>query len=129
MRLGRKTILFGATVLCWVLYVVTTHRSVYTSFTDPKSDYEAVVTVKSYRLLLPMMPGGSSDKPGYVEVFDQNSQSLGEMPVPMVQLAQIEWLNAGARIKLIGEWDFEAGTCIYWDQDGQKTACKTRSVL
>lgn len=66
-----------------------------------------------------MAPGSGSDKPGFVEIFDSNG-SLGRIPVPMLQMAQVEWSKDKAEIKLIGEWDFVKVTCYYWSEKQDK---------
>ena len=66
-----------------------------------------------------MFPGSSGDKPGYVEIFDKKGDSLGRVPVEMLQMVQIgeiEWSSEGIEIPLVGYWDFKQGTCYYWDK-------------
>jgi len=85
---------------------------------SPNGGYTAVVS--SYRLwqLLPAMPGQSSDKPGYVHIVDETGRSFGRMPVPMVSMArELQWIQYGARIKLVGSWNFRDGFYAYWNDD------------
>lgn len=64
-----------------------------------------------------MMPGQSSDRPCYVEVFRHDGASMGELPVDMVGLAVVKWIPDGAEIKLVGGWDFVKGLCWHWNRD------------
>ena len=106
-------------------YFAATSRTIYSTKVDPTGKYIAKVSYKSYLSLIPMSPGSSSDKAGYVEIFDHNSKSMGEIPIAMLQLAHVTWHKNGASIKLKGEWDFKKGACYYWDESGNhKISCK-----
>ena len=70
--------------------------------------------------MLTMAPGSSSDKPCFVEIFDDRQGSLGEIPVDMIQIAGVDWTEGGAEIPSAGEWNFKKGYCYYWDEDGNK---------
>jgi hypothetical protein len=96
------------------------HRSEYARYTDPTGNYVAVVSYRTILSFIPMMPGQSGDKPGFVEVFKKGEGSLGRIPVAMLQLAQVSWEKPGAVVRLAGEWDFERRTCWYWDQSGNR---------
>jgi len=94
---------------------------------SPYGYYTAVVS--SYRLwqLLPAMPGQSSDKPGHVHIIDQAGRSFGSMPVPTIsQARELQWIEHGARIKLVGAWNFRDGFYAYWNDD--QTALITRNL-
>jgi hypothetical protein len=90
-----------------------THRTTYSETRDPSGRYMARISYHSWRSLVPMAPGSSGDKPCFVEIFDVSNQgarrSMGRLPVPMLQLAALEWTTDGAEIPLIGAWDFECG--------------------
>ena len=67
-----------------------------------------------------MTPGSSSDKPGFIKIVDTTGENLGEIPLPMLQMGEIEWLSGGAYLGTIGEWDFIHKTCFYWSDDGNR---------
>ena len=71
-------------------------------------------------IIHPNAPGSSSDKQCFVKIVDSKMRNLGEIPVPMIQLAGIEWSNNKASIRMVGEWDFEKGTCYYWSKGGNR---------
>lgn len=94
------------------------HRTVVQpSVMDPSGRYTAICTYKTYLSLIPMTPGGSSDKPCFVKIIDSSGRNHGEIPIPSIQMAGVEWTPHGAEIKSIGEWDFSKGTCFYWSSD------------
>lgn len=67
-----------------------------------------------------MTPGSSSDKPGFIKIVDTTGENLGEIPLPMLQMGEIEWRTGGADLGSIGEWDFIHKTCFYWSDDGSR---------
>jgi hypothetical protein len=103
-----------------VVLLALNHRSLVTETWDPTGNYVAKITVKTFYSSIPMAPGSSSDKPGYVEIFTKSGDSMGEIPVPMLQLAGVYWKPNGADVEMIGEWDFLKGDCYYWDESGNK---------
>lgn len=115
MKISFFTILFLTTAI----YLITTPNSIYRIEKNPSGKYTAIITHKTYLAWIPMPPGSSGDKPGYIEIFDQNEKSMGGMPLSMLQLAQIQWHEHGASIKLVGAWDFKRGTCYYWNKSGE----------
>lgn len=113
-----KPLLITIIILVSLAYIITIPRSTYAIVTDPTGQYTAKVTSKMYLSLIPMSPGSSSDKAGFVEIFDSNSHSMGEVPVPMLQLANINWHPDGASVDHYGEWDFKKGICYHWNEKG-----------
>ena len=110
-------------MFAWLFFA--TSRTTYSAGVDPTGKYTVKVSYKSYLSFMPMSVGSSSDKSGYVEIFDNHSNSMGEMPISMLQLANVSWHKNGASIKLKGEWNFDKGTCVYWDESGtQKIMCE-----
>jgi hypothetical protein len=105
---------------CGAVFLAFNHRSLMSETWDPTDNYVAKVTFKTFYSFIPMAPGSSSDKPGYVEIFTKNGESMGEIPVPMLQLAGVYWKQNGADVEMIGEWDFINGDCYYWDESGNK---------
>ena len=98
-------------------YAGLSHRTVYAEINHPKGTYKAIVTYRSYLSLLPMSPGSSSDKPGFIRIVDSRGNDLGEIPLPMLQLAgALEWTSEGAQIPALGEWDIREGSCFYWSE-------------
>jgi hypothetical protein len=112
---------------CGLVFFALTHRTLAYESKSPTGNYIAKVTFKTFYSMIPMAPGSSSDKPGYVEIFNKNGDSLGEIPVPMLQLAGVDWKPNGADVEMIGEWDFSKGDCYYWDESGNKKIYVKRS--
>jgi len=87
-------------------------------FRDPSGQFTAVVSSRRILSYLPAMPGQGSDKPGFVTILDSQGRDLGRIPVDMIWMAHdLEWQPDGAKIKLVGEWDFRDGTVSYWTGD------------
>ena len=84
---------------------------------DPSGRYFAVWSHAPYQYLPIAGLGTGSDSPVYVKMIDRKGKNFGEIPVAMMQLADVEWRTSGAEIKLIGEWNFSAGTCFYWSEN------------
>lgn len=125
-----KSLFISLLSMCLIIgvgFITFNHCTTYRTIMEPNGDYTAVVTFKTYLSFLPMSPGSSSDKAGFIEIFDNESNSLGKMPIPMLQLASIHWHEngAGASVKTRGEWDFNERTCFYWDKSqSYKIECK-----
>lgn len=111
-------ILLGVGVLFVLLVLALQHRTIVSATHDPTGEYLAITSFKSYLSLLPMPPGSSSDKPCFVKILGKDGASLGEMPIPMCNLASVEWTATGASFGFVGAWDFEKKTCFYWSEDG-----------
>ena len=127
LPMGIGTVICGA-----VLLALFFHRSIVETYEHPSGQYTAQLTYRTYLSLLPMMPGSSGDKPGFVEVFDVSEGSLGKMPVPMLSSVRFEWTDRGASVWMVGDWDFDAGTCRYWNEHsgrGKRTGGTSVSVL
>lgn len=98
--------------------LVFSHRTVAYQVPSPTGKYTATVSCRTILSLVPAMPGHGGDKPCFVRITGQDGTDYGEIPVPMLYLAKIEWTDGGASIRLIGEWDFAKKTCYYWSEDG-----------
>jgi hypothetical protein len=99
---------------------VAMHRTISSTETDPTGNYVAEVSYRTMYSFLAMSPGSSSDKPAFVEIFTKDGDSLGRIPVPMLQMSGVKWAAPGALVELVGEWDFAKGTCFYWSENGNK---------
>ena len=118
----RKWILVGiaSVILFSVIAVTFTRRTVYSVQTDPTGKYTAIFSFKSHRSLMSMVPGDSSSKPCFIRIRGVDGTDYGEIPVPMIQLAELLWGTNSAEVKLVGEWDFAAGTCWYLSEDQER---------
>jgi hypothetical protein len=112
--------LMAFAVFCAAVFLAANHRTIVHETQSPRGGYIAKLSVKTFHSFMPMMPGSGSDKPGYVEIVNKDGDSMGEIPVPMLQDAGVIWVPNGAQLKVIGEWDFANGTCFYWDETGNK---------
>ncbi len=72
------------------------HRTIHSTERDPSGKYTAIYTYLTYQSIVPTNAGGSSDKPCFVEIIDSKGNSLGEIPVQMLQIAGVTWLSHGA---------------------------------
>lgn len=95
----------GLTLVALIAAVAALREVEYTRFDSPDGRYQVVVTHRAFHAFLPMMPGSSGDKPGFVAIYDQAGNGYGTIPVPMVNMAtEIRWEEGRASIKLVGEW-------------------------
>lgn len=105
-RRGVRPILFGALALCVLTPLLwnSERGGEYRTFSSPDGRYKVVV-VRS-RTFLRMMPGQSSDAPGWVEIYDvQRGKLIGRKRVEMVQMVdEAEWTDTNVQIKFVGEW-------------------------
>lgn len=108
-------IIAAATVI--LIGLGMTHRTEHSRVCDPTGRYTAICSYRTYLTLIPMAPGSSSDKPCFVKIVDSMGENYGEIPVPMIQMAGVEWHTNDANIRLVGEWDFIQRTCYYWSED------------
>jgi hypothetical protein len=116
-----KVFAWGFFGLIFVLCLLgVTHRTVYSRQVDPTGKYTAIFSYKTYESLIPGSIGGAGDKPCYIKIVDNNGKNMGEIPVPMIQMAEIEWSTNAAEVKLVGEWDFAKKICYYWSKDGDR---------
>ncbi len=67
-----------------IIYLLATQEVIYKRFIVEGTKYEAVLSYDFYKSLIPMPIGSSSDKSGYVEIFD-GKKRLGKMPMPALQ--------------------------------------------
>lgn len=93
------------------------HRTEYYRETDPTGKYTAICSYRTYLSFIPMPMGQSSDKACFVKIVGRDGKNHGEIPVPMIQMADVKWLSNGAEVRNVGEWNFTTNTCYYWSED------------
>lgn len=105
MRFAQAVI--GLLLFSLVLFVVYAGELIeYSRKPDPTGQYESIVSCRHYLSWIPTNPGSGRDKACFVEIRDRNKGvSLGRVPVPTIQMAEVEWMTNSANIKLIAEWD------------------------
>ncbi len=109
-----------------LLVFALNHQTTFLELKDPSRRYLARITFSTYLSFIPMPIGSSGDKPGFVEIFDRDGESMGRIPVPMLQLANVEWTPTGAEVMMIGSWDFAKGECYYWSETDEKIMVRHR---
>lgn len=108
------------TVTALTVILLVFNRSIYHKYKDPSGEYTVIISYRSYLSYISTSPGSSSDKPGFIKIINSKGKNCGEIPLPMLQLAEINWVENGAEVKLIGEWNFKDEYCWYWDESGNK---------
>lgn len=78
---------------------------------SPDGTFVAVARAQPLYALLPVMPGGGSDKPGWVTVY-KGGRSCGAAPVEMVSFAyhlawQLDARPRAAEIRLVARWNLD----------------------
>jgi hypothetical protein len=100
-----------STATFWLFQEVEYRRVV-----SPDGSYTAIVTYRRYESLKPKAPGRSSDKAGFIRIVDNRGIHYGKIPVPMVWMSDdLQWPPGGARLPLVGEWDFAKREYRYRD--------------
>jgi len=90
-------------ILCLLPFVFTGE---YSRVTSPDGRFYAIATFPTWQRYIPMMPGQSGDKSGYVTIFTSDGRSCGRTPVHMVSfIRDLEWSSNRAEIRLVAEWD------------------------
>lgn len=121
----KKTIiilsLLSASFLVFFLSLKVEHARV----SAPNGKYAAIASSRRFKNYIPSFIGQGSDKSGYIELVDQNGESLGEALLPsMSMLYDIKWQNSRAEITAIVDWEFNTRECSYWNkQQTRKTPC------
>lgn len=103
--------------MVWAFIILP--RSEYDTYESPSGEYKAIFTYRSYLAFIPMPPGSSGDKSGFVKVIDKAGHDYGELPLEMLNTAEFRWVKYGAKI-INGEWNFKEGTCYYWNSTGDR---------
>ena len=117
IKIKARTIIFTtlATGICYSYFgrIETSRNS------SPDGKYHAVISHRPmYYIPLPLYRWGNhSDSPAFVSIEGTKGKQYGEVPVPMLQMADVDWGSNSASITLIAEWDFIAETCFYWSSD------------
>lgn len=84
---------------------------------SPDERFTAVIEYRTWRSLVPTLPGSSSDKPGFVTIYSSDGRYLGRAPVPMLELARdLQWEADAAEIPLIARWDLSSGSVTVHSQ-------------
>ncbi len=110
----------AVTLVAAAILFLFSREEVY-RYKSPSGDHTVVVTKYNYESFVIRFPGGGSDAPGFIEIFDRNGESCGRVPVPMIQFyGNLFWRETGAYIPALAEWDFKQRTCSYWSEDGSQ---------
>lgn len=107
-KFRRKWLVSGASLLLITAAMVCLFQEVeYQRVVSPDGSYTAIVTYRRYESLKPKAPGQSLDKAGFIRIVDTRGTYYGKIPVPMVWMSDdLQWPPGGARLPLVGEWDF-----------------------
>jgi hypothetical protein len=96
-------------LLAWLLLWPREHARL----SSPDGRFEAIAWTRPIQGLLPGMPGGGSDQPGWVEILrKEDGRSCGTAPLTSVwMLGDLRWSEAEA--ELVGQdrldsWDLES---------------------
>lgn len=97
-------------VLIGSCIVVLNRPCEYKRVKSPDGQYVCVAYFPLWQSLIPMSPGSSGDKSGYVEMFATNGKSLGSAPIEMVSMiSDLRWDLNEARIIGLHTWSLPDG--------------------
>jgi hypothetical protein len=83
---------------------------------SPDGQYTAIVSTPRLWHLLPGLAWHTGGRPGQVEIRDSAGASLGGIPLERISQANdLQWIRFGARIRLVGAWNFQDGFYAYWN--------------
>ena len=106
--LTRKRLCILAVLLLPVILgcAALTATSEFRRIPSPDGRYYAVVSYRSYLSFIPMSPGSSSDKPGFITIYSSDGSSFGRAPIPALQSCyDFRWEPDAAEIRLVARWD------------------------
>lgn len=104
-------VLILCAVAIWLLQEVE-----YQRINSPDGQYTAIVTYRRTEAFLPIFPGQSGDKPGFIKIEDRNGNNCGKIGVPMIGMSRdLEWTDGGANLDLVCEWNFAKRECRFWN--------------
>lgn len=108
-------VIFGTMVL-WLSQEVE-----YARFDSPSKNHTAVVSYRRYNSYLPMSPGQSGDKAGFIRIEGKDGRSYGKAKIPMLWMSQdLEWMPNGAALKFVCEWNFSKREYRLWNDSQTK---------
>jgi hypothetical protein len=83
-------------------------RIEYQRVVSPDGKFTAIATAPLWAVFVPMMPGGSGDKPGRIEIIGDDGRGYGSVEVEMVQsIGDLEWTPDTASIPLVYDWELK----------------------
>lgn len=104
--------LFFGVLVAWLFMEVE-----YARIVSPDNQYQAIVTYRVMEMFGSFFPGQSGDKAGFIRITGMDGKNYGKIRVPMVWMSQeLEWTDGGARLKLVGDWDFAKQEYRYWNE-------------
>lgn len=116
----RKKIAIVATVVTAVGVAYSYFgRIEYSRKKSPDGRYFEIVSVRPmYYLPLPILGWGvHSDTDTFIAIEDLEGNSYGEAPGGLLQSAELTWDSGTAYLPAGAEWDLNARTCYYWNDD------------
>ena len=112
MKRVSKFFVIGGVLLCVMVALGWSFRlTECRHVVSPDGRFYAVAFCRAWRAYVPMMPGSSGDKPGYVTVFTRDGRSCGTAPLPLAWMVdEIEWSSNHAELRLVADWDLVSHT-------------------
>ena len=102
----RICIVAALLVLFIPVFAALTATTEFRRIPSPDGRYYAVVSYRSYLSHIPMSPGSSSDKPGFVTIHSSDGSSFGRAPIPALNSCyDFRWEPDAAEIRLVARWD------------------------
>ena len=119
MRRRTKTSIVAILLLAALGSYCYLGRIEYSREKSPDGKYFEIVTVRPmYYLPLPIYGWGvHSDSSGFISIENLDGTSFGEAPVALLQSAELTWDTGHAYLGAWAEWDLDARTCFYWNED------------
>lgn len=112
MGIGIFLLLLCISLTTWLL-----GEEEYKRITSPNGHYLAIATYKRYQLFIPSMPGQSSDKDGFIDIYGTDGTEYGRYPVLMVAVIHdLCWEETGAYVPAFCQWNFKTKTIRYWNE-------------
>jgi len=98
----------AAILSIFVLSFIVFHTDEYARISSPDGKYIAVAEYRSYLALIPMTPGSSGDKEGWITIKTKDGRKIGKEKVEMVSfINDIRWSATEASIPAVATWNLE----------------------
>ncbi|MHA3772164.1 hypothetical protein ACXR0O_11560 [Verrucomicrobiota bacterium sgz303538] len=104
-RRSKRILLVGVLMVTAFCAVLILPIREYQRVASPNGHFFAVARSPLWTSLIPIMPGQSGDKPGWVIIYNKEGEFCGRAPVPMVSfIHDLRWSGDEAYIPVVAEW-------------------------
>lgn len=101
----KKSVLIAAVLIICIITFSAFRALEYDRSLSPDGNYVAVARYHAFRAWIPMMPGSSGDKPGWITLSTKDGRHIASESLDMVSfIEEIYWTDDSAEIRSVGQW-------------------------